>query len=157
MASCTEPENNQTLPPPPPEEQTDPNGGNGGGDDEDPNGGDPQTPNPPAPDGGYIIVGYSYAHTGDPLPDPSLLTHINFSFAKINDDFETVDLSSSKQKRLKEVVGLKAQKPSLKVMLSVGGWGAGNFSEMAADATHRKNFCNNCLKAVQDYGLDGIE
>ena len=154
LASCTEPENNQILPPPPPDEQTDPNGG---GDDEDPNGGGTQTPNPPAPDGGYIIVGYSYPHSDDPLPDPTLLTHINFSFAKIKDDFETLDISSSKKDRLKKTVALKEQKPSLKVMLSVGGWGAGNFSEMAADATHRKNFCKNCLKAVQDYGLDGID
>ena len=28
---------------------------------------------------------------------------------------------------------------------------------MAADATHRKNFCNNCLAAVKKYDLDGID
>lgn len=43
------------------------------------------------------------------------------------------------------------------VLLSVGGWGAGNFSEMAADETHRKNFCQNCLNAVKKYNLDGID
>ncbi len=110
----------------------------------------------PEPEGGYIIVGYAYADSG-PLPDPSLLTHINFSFAKIDDDFETLYIRSAKQKRLKQIVGLKEQKPTLKVMLSVGGWGAGNFSEMAADETHRKNFCQNCLNAVNEYGLDGID
>jgi chitinase len=101
-------------------------------------------------------VGYSYG-TSAPLPDPNLVTHINFSFAKIDSDFETLTISSSKQKRLKQIVALKQQNPDLKVMLSVGGWGAGNFSEMAADETHRKSFCKNCLKAVQDYGLDGID
>lgn len=110
----------------------------------------------PEPEGGYIIVGYAYADSG-PLPDPSLLTHINFSFAKIDDDFATLYIRSAKQKRLKQIVGLKEQKPTLKVMLSVGGWGAGNFSEMAADETHRKNFCQNCLNAVNEYGLDGID
>lgn len=140
-------QNDNTLPPPPddtetPTTPTTPT--------------DPTDPTTPEPEGGYIIVGYAYADSGA-LPDPTLLTHINFSFAKINDDFETLYIRSSKQKRLKQIVGLKAQKPSLKVLLSVGGWGAGNFSEMAADETHRKNFCNNCLKAVQEYGLDGID
>ena len=151
IGSCTKPENNVTPPPPPPsggeEEQTTPTP------PVDPPG--PEEP-PVTPSTEYIIVGYAYADSG-PLPDPNLVTHINFSFAKINDDFETLYIRSSKQTRLKQIVGLKSQNPKLKVLLSVGGWGAGNFSEMAADETHRQNFCKNCLKAVQDYGLDGID
>ncbi len=150
MLSCDKTENDSTLPPPPDGKET-PTPTPPGPTPPDP------TPTPtPEPEGGYIIVGYAYADSG-PLPDPSLLTHINFSFAKINDDFETIYIRSSKQKRLKQIVGLKEQKPTLKVMLSVGGWGAGNFSEMAADETHRKNFCQNCLNAVNEYGLDGID
>ena len=42
-------------------------------------------------------------------------------------------------------------------MLSVGGWGSGNFSEMAADEALRKSFCASCAKAVADFGLDGID
>ena len=150
MLSCEKTEKENTLPPPPDGKET-PTPTPPGPTPPDP------TPTPtPEPEGGYIIVGYAYADSG-PLPDPSLLTHINFSFAKINDDFETIYIRSSKQKRLKQIVGLKEQKPSLKVMLSVGGWGAGNFSEMAADETHRKNFCQSCLNAVNEYGLDGID
>ena len=135
--------------------QTD-GGNNGGGGDNNggDNGGDvtPATP----PSDGFIVVGYAYADSGA-LPDPSLLTHINFSFAKIQDDFETLSIRSSKQTRLRQIVALKDKNPKLKVLLSVGGWGAGNFSEMAADETHRKKFCQNCLKAVNDYKLDGID
>ena len=89
------------------------------------------------------------------MPDPSLLTHINYAFGKIGSDFETLKISTDS--RLKKLVGLKKTNPSLKVLLSIGGWGAGNFSEMAADESHRKKFCENCLKAVNQYGLDGID
>jgi len=150
LFSCEKEDGGLILPPPKQAvDETDNNQESG-------NGENTGTTDPVTPSGEYIIVGYAYASSGT-LPDPTLLTHINFSFAKIDSDFETLTISSSKQKRLKQIVGLKQQKPSLKVLLSVGGWGAGNFSEMAADETHRKNFCKNCLKAVQEYGLDGID
>ena len=149
LLSCGKPDNGFVTPPPTP-----------GGNTENPtNPTNPENPVTPVVNpstDGYIIVGYAYADSG-PLPDPSLLTHINFSFAKINDDFETLYIRDKKAKRLEQIVGLKEKNPKLKVMLSVGGWGAGNFSEMAADATHRKNFCKNCLAAVNKYKLDGID
>jgi chitinase len=43
------------------------------------------------------------------------------------------------------------------VLLSVGGWGSGGFSEMAADEKKRKAFAKSCLKAIKDYNLDGID
>lgn len=108
----------------------------------------------PAHTGEKIIVGYA-TYWESRLPDPTLLTHINYAFALIKDDFETLDIKSPS--RLQQVVALKKQNPDLKVVLSVGGWGAGNFSEMAGDAGHRKKFCENCLAAVKQYGLDGID
>lgn len=148
---CGKSEEAIVLPPPPdPEEPTEKPAEPG------PEPGEQPGENPSTPAGDYIIVGYAYADSGE-LPDPALLTHINFSFAKIQDDFETLSIRDKKIKRLQQIVGLKARKPELKVLLSVGGWGAGNFSEMAADESHRKNFCANCLKMVQQYGLDGID
>ena len=136
---------NFVVPVPKPEEQP----GNSG--DETPE--TPQTP-APTPEGGRIIVGYAtYWETR--MPDPTLLTHINYAFALIKDDFESLDIK--KPNRLQQVVALKKQNPNLKVVLSVGGWGAGNFSEMAGDANHRRKFAENCLAAVKQYGLDGID
>ena len=106
------------------------------------------------PVAGPVIVGYA-TYWDTTIPDPTLLTHINYSFAHIKSDFETLDIKT--ESRLKKIVALKSGNPSLKVLLSVGGWGAGNFSEMAADATHRRNFCNNCLAAIKKYNLDGID
>lgn len=106
------------------------------------------------PVAGPVIVGYA-TYWDTTIPDPAYLTHINYSFAHIKSDFETLDIKT--ESRLRKIVALKSGNPSLKVLLSVGGWGAGNFSEMAADATHRRNFCNNCLAAVKKYNLDGID
>ena len=116
---------------------------------------DPGTPfQPVAPPSETVVVGYA-VYWEDSLPDPSLVTHINYAFAHIKSDFESLDIKSPS--RLSMIAALKKTKPSLKVLLSVGGWEAGNFSEMAADETHRKNFCKNCLNAVTKYGLDGID
>ena len=116
---------------------------------------EPETPFQPIdPPSETVVVGYA-VYWEDSMPDPSLVTHINYAFAHIKGDFETLDIKSPN--RLSKIVALKKTKPSLKVLLSVGGWEAGNFSEMAADETHRKNFCKDCLKAVTQYGLDGID
>ena len=101
-----------------------------------------------------VIVGY-VTYWGTVLPNPEYLTHINYAFGKIADDYET--LTIKKEDRLKKVAALKNSYPDLKVLLSIGGWGAGNFSEMAADESHRQKFCQNCLKAVNKYNLDGID
>ena len=113
----------------------------------------PETPPAGSPDG-YIIVGYA-TYWDKTMPDPALLTHINYSFAHIKSDFESLDIKT--ESRLKQIAALKKTNPDLKVLLSVGGWEAGNFSEMAASETHRKNFCQNCLNAVKKYNLDGID
>jgi len=112
----------------------------------------PAAPTPPVNE--YIVVGYA-TYWENIMPDPSLLTHINYAFAHIKDDFESLDIK--KEDRLARIAALKKTNPDLKVLLSVGGWGAGNFSEMAADEKHRKNFCQNCLNAVKKHNLDGID
>ena len=102
----------------------------------------------------YIIVGYA-TYWDSTLPDPTLLTHINYAFAHIKNDFESLDIKTAN--RLSRIAALKKDHPELKVLLSVGGWGAGNFSEMADDETHRQHFAQHCLEAVQQYNLDGID
>ena len=63
----------------------------------------PETPTP-APIGGRVIVGYvTYWETR--MPDPTLLTHINYAFALIKDDFESRDVK--KPDRLKKGSSLK--------------------------------------------------
>lgn len=102
-----------------------------------------------------IVVAYVCSWTDLRLPDPSLMTHINYAFGHVNKTFDGCDVQNPEF--LKRVVGLKRQKPSLKIQLSVGGWTSGNFSEMAADAKCRRAFARDCARIVKEYGLDGID
>ena len=88
-------------------------------------------------------------------PDPACMTHINYAFGHVNDTFDGVRIDNPD--RLRAMVALKKVKPQLNVMLSVGGWGSGRFSEMAADDALRKSFAEDCLRVVKEYGLDGID
>ena len=151
LLACEKP--TQKIVIPIPDKPTGQQGGNSGGGGNTGND-DNQPPTPSAPPAGTVIVGYA-VWWENTLPDPALLTHLNYAFALINNDYETLNIQ--KEGRLKLMVALKKQNPDLKVLLSVGGWGAGNFSEMAADEKHRKTFARNCLNAVTKYSLDGID
>ena len=157
LLSCEKPTTGFVIPPPTyPNSGNSGNSGNGTGNGGDNNGDQgseqpdtPVTPQP-APEGTFV-VGYA-TYWDKTMPNPAFLTHINYAFAHIKDDFESLDIKT--ESRLASIAALKKTYPKLKVLLSVGGWGAGNFSEMAADATHRKNFCRNCLTAVNRYKLE---
>ena len=156
LLACDKPEQKIVIPiPDKPSGQTGGNNGNDGNNDNNgDNGGGSTETTPAAPPSETVIVGYA-VYWESTLPDPTLLTHINYAFGHIANDFET--LKVEKEARLKLIVALKKQNPNLKVLLSIGGWEAGNFSEMAADEKHRQKFCKNCLSAVNRYGLDGID
>lgn len=89
------------------------------------------------------------------IPDPAHITHINYAFGHVTNSFDGVRIDNPE--RLKKMVALKEVKPELKVMLSVGGWGSGRFSEMAATNANRKSFAKDCLRVVEEFGLDGID
>ena len=101
-----------------------------------------------------VVIAYvtSWSKT---LPDPSLVTHINYSFGHVTDSFNGVRINN--EERLQKIVALKEKAPHLKVLLSIGGWGSGRFSEMAADEQNRLSFAKDCQRVVQEYGLDGID
>jgi len=101
-----------------------------------------------------IVVGY-VTSWNQFMPDPQYLTHLNYSFAHVDESFKSVKIDNPA--RLRQIVKLKEQNPDLKVLLSIGGWGSGRFSEMAANEHFRKQFCENCRKVVKEYGLDGID
>ncbi len=113
---------------------------------------DPVTPADPPKD--LIIVAY-VTYWDTVIPDPTLVTHINYAFGKVANTFDKVEIKT--ESRLKRMVKLKEKNEKLKVLLSIGGWGAGNFSEMAADPALRKSFCEDCLAKCKTYGLDGID
>lgn len=101
-----------------------------------------------------VVVGY-VTSWGDRLPDPTLVTHLNYSFGHVTDSFDSVRID--RKERLRTIVAMKQQNPSLSVLLSIGGWKSGGFSEMAENDQLRKKFAQNCRLTVEQYGLDGID
>ena len=101
-----------------------------------------------------VIVAYVTSWS-NVIPDPTYMTHINYAFGHVNDSFSGIRIDN--ENRLKEIVALKVQHPHLKVMLSIGGWGSGRFSEMAADETTRKLFALDCQRVIIEFGLDGVD
>lgn len=100
-----------------------------------------------------IVVAYVFRSNAK--INPKLMTHINYAFAHVTDSFDGIRINDPNH--LKSIVALKKENPELKVLLSVGGWGSGNFSEMAADTRLRKAFAKACRNVVKEYSLDGID
>jgi len=103
---------------------------------------------------GKIVVAYVTSWS-DVMPDPTLMTHINYAFGHVNDTFNGVRVDN--ESRLRSIVRLKQEFPELKVCLSIGGWGSGRFSEMAASKENRESFATDCAKVIAEFGLDGID
>lgn len=101
-----------------------------------------------------IIVAYVTSWS-EIMPDPAYMTHINYAFGHVNDSFDGVRIDH--EERLKAIVSLKQNHPELAVLLSIGGWGSGRFSEMAADEQNRKRFAADCQRVVKEFQLDGID
>lgn len=101
-----------------------------------------------------VVVAYVISWS-DILPDPMYMTHINYAFGHVNETFNGVKVDN--EERLRSIVALKSQNPELKILLSIGGWGSGNFSEMAADDVLRHEFAKDCQRVVKKFNLDGID
>jgi chitinase len=105
-------------------------------------------------EGKHVVVAYVTSWSS-PIPDPQYMTHINYAFGHVTSTFDGVRIDG--ESRFRKMVELKKQNPALKVLLSVGGWGSGNFSEMASTAARREAFARSCKKMLDDYGADGVD
>lgn len=107
--------------------------------------------------------------------DPTLLTHVNFAFANLNEDGEVVvgdedvdlkmnfgtELGGSTEDskgHFGQFFQLKAKYPNIKVLISIGGWSwSTKFSDVAADPKKRDKFAASAAMFVSKYGLDGVD
>ena len=71
------------------------------------------------------------------------------SFAQL--DYYISKLKIDNEGRLSEITALKQKAPHLKVLLSVGGWESGRFSEMAANEQYRLSFANDCRRQSNSF------
>ena len=101
-----------------------------------------------------VVVAYVTSWS-EVMPDPQYMTHINYAFGHVNESFNGVKIDN--EERLRQIVDLRKQKLELKVLLSIGGWGSGHFSEMAANDEYRRAFAADCDRVVKEFALDGID
>ena len=107
----------------------------------------------PMPTTAKKVVAYVTSWSSVPV-DANIMTHVNYAFGGIDNSGRVyVDGKN----RFQEIVALKEKNPSLKVLLSIGGWGRGNFTPIASDETKRKVFAKSCREFCDQYGIDGID
>ena len=103
----------------------------------------------------YYSIGYI---TNPKMPDVtqddvSKLTHINLAFGLVKDGL----LDTHQLTNIGCIEQFRRWNPAVKIVLSVGGWGAGGFSTMAMTDAGRRAFAASCLDYVNAHGLDGID
>ncbi len=89
--------------------------------------------------------------------DPCICTHILYSFVPIN----TTSLTPTRNdyNLFVKMNNWKIRNPSLKILISVGGWteGSTNFNSIVLTDQSRTSFCNQVVKTARDYNLDGFD
>lgn len=85
--------------------------------------------------------------------DAGTLDIINIAFGVIRDGVLFFD----KPHVVGEVARIHGLNPEMKILLSIGGWGAGGFSLMTRSDEGIAKFAASCVDAVEKYNLDGID
>ncbi|MCQ4085280.1 glycoside hydrolase family 18 protein [Saccharibacillus sp. JS10] len=100
-------------------------------------------------------VGYVGHHDLPNLKTEDLLklTHINIAFGHVKDDA----IATEHLENMHEIARLKQEHPGVRILLSVGGWSAGGFSEAASSESGRRKMAESSLAVIDQYGLDGID
>ncbi len=113
-----------------------------------------------APRADKVSIGYVFPQNRVLDPAEVLaekLTHINYAFANIRNG-EMVEGFDHDTENFRVLNGLKARNPSLKILVSVGGWTwSGGFSDMALTEKSRKRFIDSALAFLARHRLDGLD
>src|SRR5581483_2091531 len=105
----------------------------------------------------YRIVGYVGGNTDFYHIGVEKLTHINYAFGQVSPDGEIIFKNVNAPANLSQLQALKSRNPALKIIVSVGGWGADNFSDAAVSDASREKFAASAIDMIKRYALDGID
>src|SRR5688572_22244736 len=104
----------------------------------------------------YKLIAYAMGRADFSRINPEKLTHINYSFGLVNTNGQAY-IRTNAPAHLAQLHALKARNPNLKIVLSIGGWGADNFSDAAFTDDARQKFARSCVDLVKRYALDGLD
>lgn len=102
-----------------------------------------------------LVIGYIETQNLVLLRDRDIqcLDVINLAFAAVKDHGVTWDPMGHSD-ILKRA---KVLNPDLKIVLSIGGWGCGGFSEAASTKEGREVFAASAAALMKEYNLDGLD
>lgn len=105
----------------------------------------------------YRIVGY--VADSQPLPHVSAdkLDVINYAFARLDAKGNVLFPSPVAAKTLATLTRLRKVNPKLKVIVSIGGWGADYFSDAALTAATREHLAEEVAAFIEKYDVDGVD
>lgn len=86
--------------------------------------------------------------------DARTLDIINIAFGTIKDGLV---FFPEAENRAKDLERIRSFNPDIKILVSIGGWGAGGFSTMSKKAETRKAFVDSVLELSDVLSLDGID
>ncbi|WP_127494964.1 glycoside hydrolase family 18 protein [Paenibacillus glycanilyticus] len=103
----------------------------------------------------YVVAGYaSDNHLAElTVEDLAKLTHLNVAFGHVKSDAISID----HLRHLDELARIKKERPQLNILLSVGGWSAGGFSEAASTEEGRNRMAESAVRVVIEHPFDGID
>ena len=108
-----------------------------------------------------VVIGYVAGYDGIidiEKIDASKLTHINYAFVDVKDSKAWLHDEITDTANFRSLNGLKQKNPSLKIMISIGGWSwSKNFSDAMLIASSRKLFAQSSADIIRKYDLDGVD
>lgn len=115
--------------------------------------------------GGYFVNWAQYRaspYTYKPAqlqPIVGSIDQLMYAFAKFDDSFNVQFVEYDDGTMIADVVKYKQQNPSLKVLISVGGWTfpSAMFSRMVSSAENRAAFIHSLGDFLQQHGFDGVD
>ncbi|WP_109127176.1 glycoside hydrolase family 18 protein [Dyella sp. C11] len=105
----------------------------------------------------YRIVGY--VADADPLPHVSAnkLDVINYAFGRLDIKGNVIFPSPVAGQTLATLTGLRKINPNLKIVVSIGGWGADYFSDVALTDATRQHMADSVAAFIEKYDVDGVD
>lgn len=104
----------------------------------------------------FKVVGYVFSSADMNAVPYAKVTHLNYAFARPT---ATGGFNIDNPTNFASLVS-NAHAQGKKVFLSIGGGqqaSTDNFATFAANSSYRTAFVNNCINAINQYGLDGID
>jgi len=103
------------------------------------------------------MIAYATGRTDARRIGAHKLTHINYAFAHVSPEGEAFLPDPEAPAFLARLQALKSRNPRLKILVSVGGWGADHFSDAALTPESRQRFATSAAQLLDRHALDGID